>query len=92
MDDYFETSICGVQLCVKGEYDAPDLSVGWYGGFEVHRVWVESDEKKQDIKELLADFFLDQLEHEAMVGCLEAKREAKEDALMDRVRGAGEVI
>ena len=79
-ETYFTTDITGIEVCVSGDYEAPDKSVGWDGGFTVNKVWLETDLQATDIQELLPRTTMQQLEHEGFMGACQAKREAKQDA------------
>ena len=79
-ETHFCTTIAGIELCVSGDYESPDKSVGWDGGFTVNKVWLEHDLTALDIQELLPRTTMQQLEHEGFMGACTAKREAKQDA------------
>jgi hypothetical protein len=80
-ESYFTTTIAGVEVCVAGDYDAPDNGVGWPGGFDINKVWVETDLQATDIQDILSESVKRQLEHEGFTGTAQAKREAKQDAI-----------
>jgi hypothetical protein len=90
--DYFTTTIAGVEVCVAGEYEAPDLMYNWNGGFEISKIWIETDLQATDIYNLLDISLIEQLEHEGFTGCAQSKREARQDSLEDRAEAARGIL
>ena len=51
----FSTVVGDVEVQVQGEFSAADPNVGCPAGYEIHRVWIESDLNATDLITLLTD-------------------------------------
>lgn len=50
----FETTVGDdIAVRVSGEYDPPDASTGWNGGYSITKVWLVGDASQTDIYSLL---------------------------------------
>jgi hypothetical protein len=76
----FTATVNGVEVIVRGDYDAPDRDCNWPGGFDINKVWIETDLQATDIQDLLSDSVIRQLEHEGFTGTAQSIIDAREEA------------
>lgn len=67
-----------IKVCVTGDYDKPDRSVGYWGSFDVEEV--TTFDSNVNIISLLDDKAIQRLEDKAMDAYRDAQDDAKQEA------------